>query len=408
MSRSLPQPTIAYLVKTFPKLSETFILQEILALEEQGMHLHLYALQPPQEDITHAVTARVQAPVTYLPPLATSALRRLLFAHTRLLLRHPWRYATTLHFMWRRPEEPRWSDFFQAGYLAWRLETQRIRHLHVHFANQPAGVAELAHAFSGISYSITAHAKDIYLSPPDILARKMHSARFVVTCTEYNRKFLDDIGSHGTPIHRIYHGIDPQRFCPPAGQPRTGDPCPIILSVGRLREKKGFLTLLHACHLLSRQGYRLRCEIVGYGPQQAELEQRITALRLHDTVFLIGRLTQEALLDRYRQATLFVLPCQVMDDGDRDGIPNVLMEAMAMQLPVVSTPVSGIPELIEHQRSGLLVPPQNPQALAEALRWLLEQPHWRQALGQAGRTRVCQAFATQANIVQLHALLGAA
>lgn len=395
---------VGYLMKTYPKLSETFILHEILALEHRGLALQIFALNQPQERTVHAITAQVKAKVTYLPT-QTQPLR-CVWAHLALLVRHPRRYGRGLYFWAQQEAAVRGRTFWQAGYLAWALARAGIAHLHAHFANEPADVAEIVHLLSGIPYSMTAHAKDIYLSPPAVLARKMSRATFVVTCTEYNRHFLQALAHSGTSMHRIYHGLDPQRF-QPAQATHTDAPqaLSIILSVGRLREKKGFPVLLHACHALHKIGYTFQCQIVGYGPLQAELERQIAQLGLHGIVHLVGRLTQDELIERYRRATLFVLPCQIADDGDRDGIPNVLVEAMAMQLPVVSTPVSGIPELVKHGQNGLLVPQQDAEALAKALALLLDRPELREAFGRAGRAKVCQQFSTEHNIAQLHDLL---
>lgn len=398
--------TVGYLLRTYPKVSETFILHEILTLEQRGVPLHIFALQPPQEQTVQALTSQVQARVTYVPVPRSGQYRPFLHAHWGMSFRQPIRYGRTVRFVSRRQEEPRFAEFLQAGYVAWAMRRAGIGHLHAHYATDPAGVAELVHRLSGLPYSITAHAKDIYLSPPAVLRRKMQRARFVVTCTEYNRRHLRDIGVGTTPLYRIYHGVDVQRFQPDIAAESTASAAlPVILSVGRLREKKGFLTLLRACDHLYRKGYRFCCQIVGYGPLQAEMEKLIATLGLQHTVTLHGRMTQDELLGFYRHAQVFVLPCQVAADGDRDGIPNVLVEAMAMQLPVVSTPVSGIPELVEHRRDGLLVPPREPEALAAALGLLLDQPRLRQTLGQAGRRKVCAHFSLAHNTGQMRALL---
>jgi glycosyltransferase involved in cell wall biosynthesis len=369
------------------------------------MPLALFALERPRETRFHPITSQVKARVRYLPDSFLWHPLRLLRAHLDLVVRHPRHYADVLRFLWRRPEAGRWPNLLQAGYLACRLQKLGITHLHAHYASTPAGVAELAHLLTGIPYSISAHAKDIYLSAPEVLKRKMQRARFVITCTEYNRQVLSALSANGVPVHRMYHGLETQRF-QPADEPVASAPAPrpTLLSVGRLREKKGFPCLLQACHLLKTKGYRFRCQIVGYGPQQAHLEQLIATLDLGDTVVMLGRLTHDKLLELYRQATLFVLPCQIAEDGDRDGIPNVLIEAMAMQLPVVSTAVSAIPELVEHERNGLLVPPQHPQALADALARLLEHPSLRQELGKAGRQKICQQFSLHQNVAAIRTL----
>lgn len=387
---------VGYLVKTFPKISETFILREVLALEAAGVELEIFALRQPEEEKTHALAAQVRARVSYLPWRLRREPLTLLWAQLVMLLTHPIGYCRALAFPLRHRHADRTQDFLQAACLAWRLRRDRIDHLHVHFINKPADVAALAQRMTGVPMSITAHAKDIYLTADAELARKMGQARFVVTCNEYNRRYLQERSPEGVSLLRIYHGIDPQYFRPNWTQGGAAE-IPMILSVGRLREKKGFFCLLDACRLLNVGGQPFRCVIAGYGPLRAQLEQRIAEYGLTDKVSLTGVLTQDEIVELYRQATLFALPCQITEDGDRDGIPNVLIEAMAMELPVVTTNVSGIPELVDHNRNGLLLKPENPVALAAALKRLLDRPELRKELGQAARQKVTRYFSMQRN-----------
>lgn len=388
--------TVAYLLKTYPKVSENFILQEILDLEALGLDLDIFSLQRPTDAIVPSLAKQVLAPVTYLPKSMGERQGRPLMAHLRLFTTDPRRYVDTLRFVRQRPEGPSWSEFIQGGCLAWPLLQSGIRHLHAHFATEPAGTAELVHRFTGIPYSLTCHAKDIFLSSPEGLSRKMHHAKFVVTCTEANRSYLQSIGGNGTPIHRLYHGLNLARFDGLRKTESSADTnLSTILSVGRFREKKGFLTLIQACRILVDAGHRFRCQIVGYGPLQPEMEELIRTLGLGETLSLCGKKTLEEVVDLYRHASIFALACRVADDGDRDGIPNVFMEAMAMGLPVVSTDVSGIPELIHHNRNGLLVPQQDAEALAKALGQLLENPELRRRLGQAGRETIVKNFVSE-------------
>ncbi len=389
------QQTVGYLLKTYPKVSETFILQEILDLEALGLSLEIFSLQRPTDEIVPSLVKQVLAPVTYLPTSIGQQEGRPLMAHLRLFTTHPQRYIDALRFVRQRQEGPSWSEFIQGGCLAWALLKSGIRHLHAHFATEPAGTAELVHRFTGIPYSLTCHAKDIFLSSAEVLRRKIQQAQFVVTCTEANRAHLQRIAGDSTPIHRLYHGLNLARFDALRTHDSSVDTSiPTILSVGRFREKKGFLTLIHACRLLVDAGYRFCCHIVGYGPLQPDMERLIRTLGLGETLSLCGKKTLEEVVDLYQHATIFALPCQVADDGDRDGIPNVFMEAMAMGLPVVSTDVSGIPELIHHNRNGLLVPQQNAESLAKALGRLLENPELRYTLGRAGRDTIVQNFSS--------------
>ncbi len=397
---------IGYLLKIFPKVSETFILQEVLDLEALGVNLSIYALQSPTDTITHGLAAQVRASVTYLPDSLLTLRESPLWAHMRLFMGSPRRYLSTLRFWLRTAEHPSWQKLVQAGSLATALQDDRIDHLHVHFANAPTSVAELTHRFTGIPYSVTGHAKDIFLAAPSTLRRKMRHAAFVVTCTEHNRRYLQDVSDSDTPIHCLYHGLNLERF-DQLGTNVLVRPVtvPTIVSVGRFRDKKGFPTLLRACHLLALRGHRFCCRIVGCGPLQGDLEAMIRELDLEQVVTLVGQKTLEEVVALYQEADIFALPCQVSQDGDRDGIPNVLMEAMACRLPVVTTEVSGIPELVRHDDNGFLVPQRDPEALALALAHLIENPALRERLGQAGRETIVQRFSSSQGSQGLKALL---
>ena len=394
------RPLIGFLLKTYPKLSETFILNEILELERQGLNLHIFSLRRPPQRRTHPGVAQVKAPVTYLPSLLPefdpSQERALIDSQLELFQQDSSTYLQALRLYLSRNEDRRLHEFLQGGYLACQLQQLGITHLHVHFANVPTATAEIAQAFSGVSYSITAHAKDIYLSDNVALDRRMAKAEFVLTCTDYNRRYLEQISTSHTPIHLAYHGLDVERFSPaPRLQPSQ---VPMILSVGRFCEKKGFPYLLKACHLLKQVGLPFYCTIVGYGPLEDSIRQQIGELSLNDQITLVGKLTQDQLIDYYQQADLFVLPCVVTDDGDRDGIPNVLLEAMAMEVPVVSTRVSGISELVQSNQNGVLVPEKDPLSLAQALEALMRQPDLRTTLGKAGRRTVLAKFGLAHNV----------
>lgn len=380
---------IAVLVKTFPKLSETFILEEILGLERLGVELTLYALQAPTDRLQHDTVERVRSPVRYVE---AAGLRTQL----SLLLRHPLRALRALLWVARRAEGDRRADFALACALAQRLQRDGIRHLHAHFASRPAGIAELTALLCGIGYSISAHAKDIYTSAPEILRRKLGGARFTVTCTQHNVAALRACAAHPGGVHAMYHGIDAQRFRAQGARDARGTP--LILSVGRLREKKGFATLIDACALLRTRGVDFACEIVGYGEEQERLQAAIAQLRLDDHVRLAGTMNHAALIRRYDEAAVFAAPSQITADGDRDGIPNVMLEAMAMELPVVASRVSGIPEVIEDGINGALVEPGDAHALADALTRVLADAPLRARLGAAARRTVLERFDNDRNL----------
>jgi glycosyltransferase involved in cell wall biosynthesis len=417
-------PQVGYLLKTFPKLSETFILNEIVQLEKLATPLHLFSLRVPGlGEKFHPALSEVHSKVTYVKhrpsflhvgrflsmgvhpdPLNTPSL---MLEHLKLLASNPIRYVSVLWFYLRVPETRRRKDFMQAGALTRGLQKRNIRHLHAHFANIPASVAELVHRFSGITFSFTAHAKDIYLSSNRELSRKMRAAKFVLTCTGYNKKYLEAIGSGCTPIYLAYHGVDLSRF-QPIEAARPDREAPQLLSVGRFCEKKGFPYLIRACHILKQRGWRFSCAIVGCGPLQEQMEKLIAELNLASQVSLLAEMTHDRLVAIYQAAEMFVLPCILTEDGDRDGIPNVLIEAMAMRLPVVSTDVSGIPELVDHMQNGLLVPEKDTAALANAMEVLLSRPDLRARFGGNGRSKVMRQFTLERNVGVIQDLLLAA
>lgn len=401
---------IGLLLKTYPKLSETFVLGEILGLQALGVPLSIIAMQRPSDAFTHADVRAVRARVCYLPERNATGVRTLLATHARIAATHPRGYLQALRDTARSTEPGRWARFARAGLLAKELVAQRIRHVHAHFAADPAALAAVATTMLGTSFSISAHAKDIYKSEPAALAHRLRTARFTVTCTDYNRRHLQAIGGPGAKVLRMYHGIDLERFArdaAPADRPSDRDEPhpPVILSVGRLREKKGFSTLIAACAHLVGRAVPFRCEIIGYGPDEAALRAQIARLGLGAHVALLGKQPQERVIEAYRRATMFVLPCQIGSDGDRDGIPNVLLEAMSMRLPVISTPISGIPEVIEHGRNGLLVPAQDIGALAHAIEQLLTHPAQRSSLGARARATVASQFSNARNLLLVRDLL---
>jgi glycosyltransferase involved in cell wall biosynthesis len=394
--------SVGFLVKTWPKLSETFILEEVLGLERLGQRLHLFALNPPSDAISHDAVARVRAPVVHVSADQDRTLAELATRHWRLFRISPRRYVATALRTLLRTESGRWKDFLSGARLAEALLRAGIGHLHAHFVSEPAAVAEIAAGLAGTTYSLSAHAKDIYLSRPGSLRRKLGRARFTVTCTEYNRRHLSNVAPDAR-VMRMYHGVDLQLFHPRLRQPVEGEP--LILAVGRLREKKGFGTLIDACSLLREAGHAFHCEIVGYGEEEANLTQRIARHLLWFHVHLVGKLPRQEVIDRYARACVFVMPSQLGSDGDRDGIPNVLLEAMAMEVPVVSTPVSGIPELVRDGQTGILVDSGDPRALADAIARLLRDAPLRQRLGIAGRRAVVESFDNERNLLLLRELL---
>jgi glycosyltransferase involved in cell wall biosynthesis len=400
---SAPAAPLGLLVNAWPKLSETFILEEVLGLERQDVPLRLYALAEPTDAITHGAVSLVRSPLWRVP--AAQPARALWRDHAAAAAAAPWRYARALALALRRGRTG-WQDFLRAGALAVRLRRDGVGHLHAHFISRPADIAQLASGMAGVPFSISAHAKDIYLSRPADLRRRLGAARFTVTCTDANRRALAALAP-GADVGLMYHGIDRSVFHPSQRRPRDGADAPLVLAVGRLRAKKGLDTLIDACRLLHERGCRVRCEIVGYGEEHDALAHRIENAGLGRHVRLAGKLAREQVIDAYARADVFVQPSRITADGDRDGIPNVLLEAMAMGLPVVASAVSGIPEVVRDGVNGLLVPADAPLALADAIERVLARPQQAAALGRAARDAVAEGFDNDRNLRALLQRLGA-
>jgi glycosyltransferase involved in cell wall biosynthesis len=403
-----PNKVIGIILKGYPRLSETFIINEILRLEELGYHLHLFAMRNPGEAKVHENVRRVSAPVTYIPDYFWRYFFAFLLANFRVWRSRPRLYWQACRFAlvrsFCRRSVSTLKRFLQAAYLIERgLPGTGVAHLHAHFSHGPTTVAYFTSWLTKISYSFSAHAKDIYLQEHDFLRQKIWWAKFVVTCTDFNRDYLLRAAGNDAAIFRSYHGIDLQLFQPASAEPQP-QRRPIILSIGRLVPKKGFPILLHALQQLKQQS-PFRCYIIGSGPMQRVLEELCDRLDLRHCVEILAPMSQTEVLSYYRQADLFALACEVQQDGDRDGIPNVLVEAMVMGIPVVSTAISGIPELIKHGVNGWLVPEKDPAALAQAIIKLLADPALARRLTAAGRAKVQHDFDARRNVEKIGRLL---
>jgi glycosyltransferase involved in cell wall biosynthesis len=388
---------LGFILKGYPRISETFIANEILLLEQVGLTIRIFSMRPPRERFSHASIQQIRAAVDYLPETLLSGLPRLLPPTLRLAAFRPRRFHTALRLALGRIRRSRrlvtLKHLMQAAYLVERLLPRSgIGHLHAHFAHSPASVAMFASRLAGLPFSFTAHAKDIYTSRPDLLAEKMALARFVVTCTRYNRRYLAALRREGRPpLYAIYHGIDIGLFdAGPLFKPAR--PPFGILTVARLTAKKGLPTLLEALRRLREAGIAFDYTLIGDGDERAAVLERIAALGLAPVTRWLGTLPHSAVLEAYRAADLFALACRVAADGDRDGIPNVLLESMAMGVPVVTTRVSAIPELVNDGHTGLLVPPEDPERLAAAMARLLQDHSLRREVQTAARERVRRHF----------------
>jgi glycosyltransferase involved in cell wall biosynthesis len=396
---------LAYVSSVIPKLSATFIYREILEMDRRGYELVLYSLRHPEDGVLSAESLHLRDRTFYLLPVPVT---RLLEAHIYYLCVAPVRYFRSLFKMIlprHHTSKHRYRSllhFVEGVVLARRVEADHVTHLHAHYASQPASVARVVSLLTGIPYSFSAHAHDIW-SDRILLPQKLAETRFVACCSALASRELVKQGApcHAEKVHIVYHGIDVRRFQPPPAGRREA--CR-LLAVGRLDEMKGFHYLLEACHLLQQAGLAFRCTVVGEGDQRGRLEALVRQCGLEQRVALVGAVPQERLLDYYHEASLFVLPSLATDDGRYDGIPNVIVEAMATGLPVIGTTAGAIPEAVMDGVTGFIVPQRNAALVADRTRCLMENADLRDTMGRAARHRVEHYFDSQQTIAPLLAL----
>lgn len=393
-ARPAPRLALAVVVAEFPSLSETFVLRELAALKELGWALTVFALRPPRSTRVHGAAVALAIPVHTLPPALSW---RSLAAHLRALVTAP----RTLARVYRRPfGTPLLGEALRALRLTARAvaasgaaRAAGVGRVHAHFAYVTADAGLALAECLGVPFSVSAHAWDLYATRPQDLARRLQPADVIITCAHANRDYLlsrvPQIPAGRVQV--VYHGVDPALF-PGAVGPGSG-----VLAVGRLEEKKGFTHLVDACRLLADRGISAELTLVGDGQERERLERRVAGHGLAGQVRMTGPLTQEELAPLLRSAALVAVPSVPGEGGDRDVIPNVILEAMAAGLPVVASRLPGITEAVEHERTGLLVPPGEPALLAAALERLLADAPLRARLGQAARARVLERFDIRLN-----------
>lgn len=382
---------VAYVLKFFPVLSEVTVVNELTALREMGVQTTVVSLLPPVQEVQHKAAEGIREQVIYWWEARRSRATVLKSNLNAVLGVGWWRYRCARRLVEEAGLVKGARAFARLTDVAFQLKAQGVRHLHAHFATEATTFAQTLSLLSGLPFSFTAHAFDIFLAPHR-LEEKMHAARFVVTVSEYNRRYLlEHWKVPAEKIHVIHPGVDMDRFSPDQRTP-AGDGRFHIFSVGRLVDKKGYADLVSACGLLADKGVDFECTIVGEGPERAKLESAIVGHGLEDRVSLVGAMPQEQFIPVLRRADVFALPCVIAQNGDRDAMPLALEEAMAMGLPVVSTRVVGIPELVR-DGAGLLVPPRSPSDLAQALEQVYRAGvEGGVTMGQRGRAIVEQHF----------------
>jgi glycosyltransferase involved in cell wall biosynthesis len=384
----------------FPRFSETFILNELLELERRGASVTVYSLKRPLPGPVHPNVARLEARVVYLPERPISWLCRGAWDAVRLLRRRPRVTLRILGYVFTRGTHQAWKRFFQAAVMARDLREHPVDRLHAHFASAPSRVAWFAGELTRLPFSFTAHAKDIFQHSldQDLLCDKIRAAEFVVTVSDFNRrKLLELSGGAETAVRRLYNGVDLQCFSPTPDAGRSE----LVLAVGRLVEKKGFDDLLRAWPTVRAARPAAQLVLVGEGPEHGRLAALASRLGVAGSIDWTGPEPQERVRAWLDRARVFCLPCRVAADGNRDGLPTVLIEAMAAGVACVSTTLTGIPEIVRDGWEGRLVPPGDVAALAETIVSLLRDPERCRAMGERGRIRAEELFDLRRNVGQL-------
>ena len=383
---------VGYVLKKFPRLSETFILRELLGLGDAGLDLTVFSLRQPDPEPAQPEMQRLSADIEYLPwPTRAATLASFrLFAALRPA--ESSQLTRAFCFVDRLPEESRVSSFVQALHLAAVVERKEISHLHAHFMTVAARTTYLTHLLVGVPFSVTSHAKDIYRNTVDgaIFQEVASAASAVVTVCDANRDYIRRtlLSEEAGRLVRVYNGIEIATQ-PSARGPREPNS---VLAVGRLVEKKGFHVLLASCRLLRDKGVDFRCRIVGDGPQRELLESESRRLGLGQLVEFTGVLTSDAIRELMGRARVLAAPCVIGSDGDRDALPTVLVEALAAGLPVVTTPIGGVAEIVSHDEEGLIVSPGEPGELAGALERVLSDSVLWARLAAAGPVKAARRF----------------
>jgi glycosyltransferase involved in cell wall biosynthesis len=392
----------------FPKLSETFVLRELLAVEALGVRVDVYPLVREREALVHPEAESVVRRARYLPFLSPA----LLLSNLRTLREQPRAWLAAFWAVLRG----NWGSanhlvgglgiFPKVVHAARLMEADGVDHVHCHFATHPALAGFLVHRLTGIPYSFTAHGSDIHVDRT-MLREKTADAAFVVPISEFNRRVIEgECGTDlGTPLEVVHCGVDTTVFAPrPARLPAPFT----VVCVGTLYEVKGQRHLVEACRLLVGSGVDVRCHLVGGGPDEVDLRRQVAAAGLDDRVHFEGGRTTEEVAALLQRADVLVAPSVPTADGKREGIPVVLMEGMSSGVPVVASDLSGIPELVEDGRTGLLVPPGDGAALAAALRRLAGDPGLAATLARGGRERVLAEFDVARSARRLVELFGGA
>jgi colanic acid/amylovoran biosynthesis glycosyltransferase len=397
---------VAYMMSRFPKLTETFILYEMLAMQQQGIQVEVYPLIREREEVMHPEAMQFVSVAHFQPFMSLPILR----ANLYFLWKKPLAYLKTLWDVLRA----NWGSYnFFTGVIgifpktalfAYQMRADQVQHVHAHFASHPAAAAFIIHRLVGIPYSFTAHGSDLHRDR-HMLPEKVAEAAFVAAISEYNKELIvsECRGNYRDKVKVVHCGVDTEVFQSRSHETpyEKGENPFMILCVGTLHEVKGHPYLIEACRLLQERGHNFECHFVGDGPDLKSLTELVEQAGLSGKVRFHGRLTRDEIARLLQDADVLTAPSVPTSDGRREGIPVVLMEAMGSGVPVIASDLSGIPELVNDQLTGLLAPPRDARSLADALERYIQDPGLRRRLGNAGRAKVVGEFDLNKNAAKL-------
>jgi glycosyltransferase involved in cell wall biosynthesis len=398
-------PRVAYVMSRFPKLTETFVLDEMIQMQQLGVDIEVYPLWREKETTVHTETQQFVAKANYLPTLNLEILRDNIYwlyttpvLYLLTLLRVCWANRSSLRYL-----AGSLAVFPKAATFARRMLAHNVSHIHAHFASHPAAAAFIVNKLSGIPWSFTAHGSDLHRCQA-MLEDKVRSAAFTVTVSSYNKKFILDHTDRALAerIHVIHCGVDHLRFCRPVDAAAPSGTTNIVC-IGTLHGVKGQWYLLHACANLPVSNWH--CHLIGDGPDRSKLEALAKQLRICDKVTFHGSCARERVLELLQQMDICCVPSVPTEDGRREGIPVAMMEAAAFSIPIVASNLSGIPEFVVHQETGLLCEPKDTQAITGALFHLIEHEEERRHLGQQARQKLVKEFSLKETAASLYKLI---
>jgi glycosyltransferase involved in cell wall biosynthesis len=397
---------IAYMLSRFPSIYETFVLNEMVWMRKQGIDVHIFSTMSPKSGPVHHRARQMMDAVTYSPLLSWLVVKTNLF----FFFHQPVTYLRTLFWVIRATCSSPWYMayvlvlFPKSVLFAGLIQSLGIQHVHAHFVWTQQIAALIASRFLDLTNSVTVHAFELYTQKRTVVRSQLEAADHIITISEHNRQYIADLcrNKSDDDVTVIHLGVDLEQFSPNPARPRGATIQ--LLSVGNYIEKKGHKYLIEACDILAQRGFDFRCHIVGEGPNRPELEASIAKYRLNARVKLTGALDQRQVCQLYRHSDIFALACVVARNGDRDGMPTALIEAMASGIPVITTPVTGIPELVKDGETGFLVPQHDATALADTLQKMINDAELRTRMGEKARQRAVEGFAIQRNASDLISL----